>query len=143
MLKRIGLFACAVLALIPLGSVRADQPFAGRVLLPTLTPNATRLAHTMTMMPNGTVGYVMHFHHNIAGRRYTLTKTDGLTGFEDPDVFFYHSLDGFGNPCKIDGGATTTGDVESGVACPGADHPAEWAIVVLKSGANATFTLSV
>jgi hypothetical protein len=90
---------------------------------------------------DGAIGRVFSLSPSADGKPYTLTATDGLTGLENADVYFYADDDGApGDPCPISP-IDEDGSTESGTICPGS-MDGRWAVVVLFTGADARVTLS-
>lgn len=140
-MRRLAAVCGMLLALSGVGTAsRAYPPIEGRVRLAVASPTIPRTLYRADPDANGWTGYVIALQGNTSGRNYTLTLTDGLTGLEELDAYFYTDLDGTGSPCRV--AATEEDGSETGVIdCPGGAS-ARWAIVVLRSGADARFTFS-
>lgn len=135
---RASILAGALVALSFLPA-RAAQDHTGRVFAPVVHPAAAVAAHRLGV--DGVVGRVFKLSPSADGKPYTLTATDGVTGFENADVYFYDDDDGSpGDPCPISP-IDEDGWTESGSICPGPMNGA-WAVVVLFTGANARVTLT-
>lgn len=114
----------------------------GTVSLPVLTPQVARVAYAAGV-PNRVVADVFKLPVAADGRMYTLKLTGGATGFENPDVYFYQGTDTtIGDICTTDAHESDP-KTETGTICPRAQDHVAWAVVVLRAGAQASFTLSV
>ena len=115
----------------------------GRVMVPVASPTIPRAAYLASPGSNGLTGWVFRLDPATGGGHYTLTVTQGATGFEDADVYFYEDLpdgSGPGAPCPVSRSAQR-GGTETGTICPG-PQTAAWAIVVLATGADARFSFT-
>lgn len=115
-------------------TVQAATDTEGSVLLPA-PPAVARTAFTAGVGPNGLTGFVIDLGRTVKqGTRYELTR---LTGgpLTDLDVWFYRDIDDMSTVCNApqpspDG----DGGEEGRFTCD-----ADWALVVLFTGINATF----
>jgi len=126
-------------------SAHAVPPLTGTIVAPAVTPTgAVALYNAAGPASNGAVAFVFPLPSSADGSVYTLTKTTPMVG--NVDVWFYTSADGtIGDVCSpvvtSEDGTLLNSSSETGVICPGS-QTAAWAVVVLFSGANLSFTLS-
>lgn len=116
----------------------------GRVDVGVNHPRVAQTVYQNAPMFNGLVGYAMSLRSDtgISDVRYTLTRRQGPTGLENPDVFFYTGTrTTWGGPCDIPTDIQENGSVETGTVCPGPKR-AFWAVVVLRAGAFVRFSLA-
>lgn len=133
------LVVCALLALAGASVPARAHPASGRVRLAAVSPSPARTMYLADRNSNGLTGYVLRLDHGPA-RSYTLTLTDGATGAEDLDAYFYTDIRGTGTPCRVS--SSQRHGVETGeIDCPG-ETQASWVVIVLARGANAAFTFT-
>jgi hypothetical protein len=141
-MKRSAVLLLAVLALAVMPA-RADQTTTGTVRTGVLSPTPARLAFNASTSNNGLLGFVFALPPGADGKRYTLKRTSGPTGVEDLDAYFYTRLDSDMGACDTGQDLKETGDTETGTICPAANQNGAWAIVVIKAGANTSFSFTV
>jgi len=130
----------ALLALAGAGVPARAQPASGRIRFAAASPSVPRAMYGIDRHTNGVTGYVKALQQRADGSAYTLTLTDGATGLEELDAYFYTDLDGTGTPCRVS--SSQRGDVETGtIDCHGTPREV-WAVIVLTRGADASFTLT-
>lgn len=131
---------CALLGAVP---ARAEIfSHTGAVSVSIVSPQAARIAR-VAGVPNGVVADVFALPASADGRTYTLKKTGGATGLENPDVYFYQGTDtAIGDGCTTDAYESDPA-TETGTVCPRTQDKAAWAIVLLRVGAQATYTLTL
>lgn len=126
------------------GPARAT-PYSGGILAPVAHPEiAKRTYNQFGPGSNGYVGYVYALPSDADGATFTLKKTSSPPG--NPDVYFYVDDGGkIGSTCSpvstSEDGYLLDSDTETGTICPGS-QVAKWAVVVLFSGVNVSFSLT-
>jgi len=124
---------------------QAVPPLTGTIVAPAVTPTgAVALYNAMGPVSNGAIAYVFSLPSSADGETYTLTKTTPMAG--NVDVWFYTNAGGkIGEVCSgvdnSEDGTLVNSSSQTGVICPGS-QTAAWAVVVLFSGANLSFSLT-
>lgn len=134
------LFAALALTTVP---ASADPPTTGTVRVGTLSPSLARALYNASPSYNGNAGFVFSLPPGSDGKTYTLTRTSGPTGREDLDAYFYTSLSSDMGSCDTGQDLKETGSTETGTICPSQSQTAAYAIIVIKAGANTTFSFTV
>lgn len=141
-MKRSAVLLLAALALTG-GPVNAAPPTTGTVRLGVFTPSPARMLYNASSSNNGLVGYVFALPPGSDGKGYTLKRESGPTGFEDLDAYFYTSLASDMGACDTGQDLKENGSTETGTICPNASQNGAYAIIVIKAGANTTFSFTV
>lgn len=138
---------CVAASLMGVASPAASAPpLTGTVIGTAVAPAGPKAAYNVAgPLTNGVIGYVFPLLPSADGKPYTLTKTTSLPG--NVDVWFYTDDGGkIGDVCSpvvtSENGTVLNSSSESGVICPGS-QTAAWAVVVLFSGVNLSFSLSI
>jgi len=131
-------------ALVAAAPARAESRSGSVVVATVSSPGLTRELFNAGMNQN-LFGAVVKLPAGADGAHYTLTRTSGVGHL---DAWFYEDDQGsIGKNCsymvdEADGDYLDVNDpVETGVICPD-ERRAGWAIVTLRTGANAGFTLT-
>ena len=138
-MKRLAVGCCVLLVLGASIPARAHG-VEGIVRLPAASPTVPRTLYMVSHGQDGLTGSVVRLEPGAAGRTYTLTLLSGATGLENLDAYLYTDLGGTGTPCPV--AAEEHGRTETGtISCPAGVEPT-WAVIVLRTGANARFSFS-
>jgi hypothetical protein len=138
----IGILSLGLGWLTPAG---AAPPLTGLIKGAAVAPTGPAMAFNAAgAVSNGAIGFVFPVPASADGKPYSLTKT--TTAFGNVDVWFYTDNAGkIGDICSpvvtSEDGTVLNSSTETGVICPGS-QTAAWAVVVLFSGANLSFSLS-
>lgn len=118
-------------------------PQTGTVRLGVASPTPARALYNASTANNGLVGFVFALPSGSDGKTYTLKRVSGPTGLEDLDAYFYSNLDSSSGACDTGQDLRETGDTETGTICPNQNQTARYAVIVIKAGANTTFSFAV
>jgi len=133
--------AASILAVLAVGVPASAGQTGGTVRYPVAAPTVATTAWKAGYRTNGQVGWIERLPLGADGASYTLTTTDGATGAENVDAYFYTDApdgSGPGMICSVD--ARENWSSETGTICTGSQQVA-WVVVVLVAGYDASFTL--
>lgn len=140
MMGRIAVALAAVaLAASPARAAVLDVNLTGSVILPVATPTIPRVLYNAGVETN-LIAVVFRVGEAADGATYTLTKTGGIGNL---DAYFYTDAGGaIGDICNpVPEDELLEQDVETGRICPLGHQTAGWGIVLLRWGANASFSI--
>jgi hypothetical protein len=142
-MRRSVIGACILAMLSVVAPAEAGGLERGSVRVPVANPAVPNAAWDAKVRANGETGWIFPLNPSADDAEYTLVTTGGLTGVENLDAYFYEDAPDGSGPGRICRVAPREQGIhsETGVMCPG-PQVAAWGIVVLTTGANATFTLT-